>query len=72
MRTEDKSIYTTDTMNATRLVNHHGENIRYVAERKSHGWMVWDESRWATDTQGYITELAKDTAVDPGRGTSRR
>ena len=34
MRTEDKSINTTDTMNAVRLVKHHGENIRYVAERK--------------------------------------
>lgn len=63
MKTEDKSINTTDTMNATRLVKHHGEDIRYVAERKTHGWMVWDGSRWATDTQSYITELAKDTAV---------
>ena len=63
VKTEDKSINTTDTMNATRLVKNHGENIRYVAERKTHGWMVWDDSRWATDTQSYITELAKDTAV---------
>ncbi len=56
-------MYTTDTMNATRLVKNHGADIRFVAERKTHGWMVWDESRWATDTQSYIMELAKDTTA---------
>ena len=63
MRSEEKSIYTTDTMNANRLVDRHGADIRYVSERRAHGWMVWDGSRWATDTSGNIIELAKDTAA---------
>lgn len=50
----------TDSGNARRLVNRHGENVRYVPEWRQ--WMVWDGKRWAKDGKGRIVQLAMETA----------
>lgn len=50
----------TDTGNGQRLVDRHGQNIRYLSQRKT--WLLWDGKRWVTDEKNQILELAKDTA----------
>ncbi len=51
--------YRTDLGNARRLVNRHGENIRYIPDWRK--WMVWQEGRWEIDSNGAIMRLAKET-----------
>jgi len=51
-----------DVANGQRLVRRHGEDLRFVSERKDRGWMTWDGSRWIPDAAGYVMEMAKDTA----------
>lgn len=46
------AITQTDTGNARRLVNLHGENIRYVAEAKT--WYVWNGCCWEPDTTNTV------------------
>ena len=54
----------TDSGNAQRLVNRHGDCIRYVVEwKKENPWIIWDGARWRRDTTGQIVELMKDTAA---------
>ena len=48
----------TDLGNARRLVNRHGENIRYVPEWRK--WIIWSECRWEIDNDGGIMRLAKE------------
>ena len=55
-----KPLLCTEAHNAQRLVNRHGQDIRYLAPSKK--WLVWDGRRWATDDRIRIVELAKDTA----------
>lgn len=50
----------TDNGNATRLVNHFGDRLRYVGEDKQ--WLAWDGQRWAADTDAESERLAKETA----------
>lgn len=51
----------TDTGNAYRLRNRHGERIRFCP---GIGWLVWDGRRWARDEDlGRMRALAADTAV---------
>lgn len=49
----------TDIGNAERLVERHGQNIRYCAQIG--GWHVWRNTHWAVDETGEIFRLAKDT-----------
>ncbi len=49
----------TDLGNAERLVERHGQDIRYcVAWRQ---WLVWDEKRWVKDTKKEISRRAFET-----------
>ena len=52
----------TDTGNALRLVERHGEMVRYVPDRGQGEWLMWDGTRWRPDVLGEVTELAKETA----------
>ena len=49
----------TDYGNAERLVERHGNDVRYCREAKS--WYVWDGKRWAPDANGEIDRRAKNT-----------
>lgn len=54
-----------DRGNAERLVAKFGYKIRYVPElghEGKGGWHIWNGSRWARDTDGFIIELCKETA----------
>jgi putative DNA primase/helicase len=50
----------TDAANAARLVEAHGETIRYCHEWKK--WIIWDGRRWKVDRSEAILLLAKQTA----------
>ena len=47
----------TDLGNAERLVDQHGEHIRYIPEYC--GWTFWNGNRWEYDGLGKINQLAK-------------
>lgn len=53
-----RSYRLTDIGNAERLVDQHGESIRFC--RNEHCWYAWDGVRWAQD-EGVIMQLAKKT-----------
>lgn len=65
----------TDLGNAERLVERHGEKLRYVPQW---GWLVWDGKRWQRDETGQVMEFAKEMVSNlrreaaetrvPGRG----
>jgi putative DNA primase/helicase len=48
----------TDCGNAERLVDHHGESIRFCGDKRE--WFVWNGCRWTAD-QGAVVQLAKKT-----------
>jgi hypothetical protein len=48
----------TDLGNAERLLNLHGENIRFCPQV---GWLIWNEKRWRKDELGEILARAKET-----------
>jgi len=52
----------TDMGNAARLVDKHGDNVRYCHPWKS--WLIWDGRRWQKDENGGIMRLCKDVALD--------
>lgn len=58
-RSEDEELLTTDSGNARRLVELHGEDIRFVV---GIGWHVWDGTRWGRDDRRRIDLLARDVA----------
>src|SRR5580692_8410896 len=43
-------IQRSDAGNARRLLEAHGHDICYLAERNE--WLVWDGKRWVTDSKG--------------------
>jgi len=49
----------TDVGNAELFVNQHGETVRYCHPWGR--WLVWDGRRWATDNEGHVELLAKQT-----------
>jgi putative DNA primase/helicase len=51
-----------DTTNAYKLVERHGENLRYCYPFKK--WLVWSEARWVLDDTGQVMRWAKDTVKD--------
>ena len=50
----------TDLGNARRLVEAHGADLHYT---EAHGWLVWDDRRWARDDTGEVMRRAKATAL---------
>ena len=42
---------------ARRLVDKHGEELRYVVPWNR--WLVWDGTRWAPDTDGHVPRCMK-------------
>ena len=48
----------TDCGNAERLIDYHGESIRYCPAKKQ--WFSWNGYRWAPD-EGAVVQLAKKT-----------
>lgn len=50
---------TTDAGNAERLVDDHGDHIRYCASWGA--WLVWDGKRWLKDDRGEVRSRAKQT-----------
>ena len=50
----------TDLGNARRLVDAHGADLHYT---EAHGWLVWDDRRWARDETGEVMRRAKATAL---------
>lgn len=63
VRAEDRvgpaGLELTDTGNRDRLVDDHGENLRYCHQAKS--WFVWDGRRWALDEADQTVQLAIDS-----------
>lgn len=47
-----------DTYNANALIEHFGDQLRYV---KGWGWLAWDGKRWERDAEHRVRELAKTT-----------
>ncbi len=50
----------TDSGNAQRLFERHGQDIRYCYPEKT--WYVWNGKVWGRDDSGRIVELTKETA----------
>jgi putative DNA primase/helicase len=57
----------TDDGNANRLVDLHGHELRYVAERGT--WLRWDGARWRWDRLGIVHEHARALANALPTGT---
>ncbi|MFI5395315.1 MAG: phage/plasmid primase, P4 family [Candidatus Binatia bacterium] len=49
----------TDRANATRFVDHHGDDVRYV---RGVGWFIWNDTRWRKVSIEDVEGLAKETA----------
>ncbi len=49
----------TDTGNAERLIDQHGDDLRYVHPWGK--WLVWDGGRWKPDDSGEIERRARST-----------
>ncbi len=52
-----KVFHLTDLGNAHRLVDWHGQDLRYVGKLRH--WRVWDGTRWADDVTGEVLRRAK-------------
>ncbi len=50
----------TDVGNSERLVKRHGHKMRYSHPHKK--WLIWNNSCWSWDTNGYVMNLAIETA----------
>lgn len=48
-----------DIGNARRLVDRHGQNLRYCARWRK--WLAWDGRKWSEDAPHIVTRLALDT-----------
>lgn len=57
--TEAEAPHYTDWGNARRLIERHGDDLRFVPAWQS--WLVWDGRRWGSDETGEVARLAKDT-----------
>lgn len=49
----------TDLGNAERLIDRHGDELRYIAGL---GWHRWDSRRWERDVDGAVQRYARETA----------
>jgi len=57
-RSTARDYHCTDAGNAERLVNRHGDDLRFVGEW---GWLAWDGCRWRKDDVGEVDRRALDT-----------
>lgn len=55
----EELLTTTDMGNATRLIQQHGDYIRYCASLKK--WFVWNGSHWAVDSLERVMHFAQQT-----------
>jgi putative DNA primase/helicase len=55
-----RAEHLTDLGNARRLVQQHGDDLRY--NFASDKWFVWDGTRWSEDVSGEVMRRAKRTA----------
>lgn len=67
----------TDTSNAARFAEQHGDRVRYVPEWKT--WLTWDGCRWAPDrgetlelAKGSVLELYRAALAEPGEDARKR
>ena len=51
-----------DVGNARRLVARHGPDLHYVPAWRR--WLVWDGTRWESDTAGRVERLATDVTAE--------
>lgn len=58
-RATDEGAIDNDTANADRIVAAHGDDLIFSP---GHGWLFFDGRRFALDTKGHVTEIAKDVA----------
>lgn len=56
----ERRRFLTDYGNCRRLVERHGDDLRFVREW---GWLVWDGRRWARDDSGAVTRMAKSAVL---------
>jgi putative DNA primase/helicase len=56
---DEKRDFHTDLGNARRLVDRHGDNVRFIPEWRK--WIVWQKGRWELDMDGAVMRLAKAT-----------
>lgn len=54
----------TDLGNSKRLIERHGDNIRYCPSVKR--WYIWNGHQWEEDKRNRILEIAKATAIKIG------
>jgi putative DNA primase/helicase len=58
----DHTLDLNDTANARKFVDMHGNELRFVVERKK--WLRWrEEGFWEADNVDFVTECAKKTAL---------
>ena len=55
----DEDVHETDMGNAGRLVQRHGQELRYCYPQTK--WYAWDGTRWAQDDTGEVHRRAKET-----------
>ena len=58
---EADDLRLSDVGNARRLVDRHGRDLHYVPHWKA--WLVWDGTRWCTDSGGVVDRCAADTTA---------
>ena len=58
-----------DLANAKRLVELHGQDIRFCPARKK--WLIWTGQKWVWDTTGEVERRAKETAISIHREAAR-
>ena len=59
----------TDLGNGERFARDHAGKVVYT---RTHGWLVWDGTRWAEDDTGHVRRLAAVSARTPRRSATRR
>ena len=64
------AIHLTDLRNARRIVQRHGEDLRFIFPWKT--WLVWDGQRWAEDKTGEAVRRVKETIGALTRETADR
>jgi putative DNA primase/helicase len=66
----DPDIHLTDLGNARRVVERHGQDLRYCHSWKR--WQVWDGRCWAEDQTGEVVRRIKDTQGELYRATAAK
>jgi putative DNA primase/helicase len=64
------SLHLTDLGNARRVVQRHGQDIRFCHPWKR--WLLWDGKRWAEDATAEVVRRVKEAQADLYRRTADR